>query len=111
MINFCIATIDIFTTKNFRFMVPIMQAHSTLTTFTRFTQNITVGSILALYGSTMHLATLKPYLYACSYTIWPDRAMVIWRIFLLSVSTPLKIENAPGIMDHFSGKFLYEHVV
>ena len=30
------------------------------------------------------------YLHVCSYTIWPDRAMeVIWKIFLLSVLTPL----------------------
>ena len=68
-----------------------MDAHITLTTFTRFVQNSTVGSILALYGSIMHLATRKPYLYACSYTILPDRAIeVIWRVFLLSVSAPLK---------------------
>ena len=33
-------------------------AHITLTTFTRFTQNTTIGSMLALYGSIMHVATL-----------------------------------------------------
>ena len=33
-------------------------AHITLTTFTRFTQNNTIGSMLALYGSIMHVATL-----------------------------------------------------
>ena len=49
--------------------------------------------IVWLNGSTMHLATHKPYLYACtcSYTIGPDMAMeVIWKIFLLSMSAPLK---------------------
>ena len=32
--------------------------HITLTTFAQFTQNSTVGSVLALYGSIMHVATL-----------------------------------------------------
>ena len=46
--------------------------------------------MLALYTSTMHVATLKRYLHACSYTKGPDRSMeVIWKIFL-SVSAPLK---------------------
>ena len=40
------------------------------------------------------IATLKPYLYACTYTIGPGRVMeVIWRIFLLSVSPPLKLHT------------------
>ena len=33
-------------------------SHITLTTFTQFAQNSTVVSMLALYGSTMHVATL-----------------------------------------------------
>ena len=33
-------------------------SHITLTTFTRFAQNSTIVSVLALYGSTMHIATL-----------------------------------------------------
>ena len=43
--------------------IPAMHAHIMLTTFTRFTQNSTVVSMLALYGSTMytvcHVATLQ----------------------------------------------------
>ena len=71
--------------------IPVMHVCSTLMTFTRFAQNSTVGSMLALYGSAVHLDTCKPYLHACSYTIWPNRAMeVIWRIFLLGVLAPLK---------------------
>ena len=47
--------------------------------------------MLALYGSTMHLATLEPYLHACSYAIGPDRAMEgIWKTFLFCVLAPLK---------------------
>ena len=42
--------------------IPVLHAHVTLTTFTRFAQNGTIGAILALYGPTMHIATLKPYL-------------------------------------------------
>ena len=51
--------------------IPVMHAYSTLTTFTRFAQNSTVGCMLALYGPTMHVATLKPYLqrYQSSSTI------------------------------------------
>ena len=33
-------------------------SHITLTTSTRFAQNSTIVSVLALYGSTMHIATL-----------------------------------------------------
>ena len=44
--------------------IPVLHAHIMLTTFTRFAQNRTVGSILALYGSTMHVATLMPYFQA-----------------------------------------------
>ena len=74
--------------------ISVMHTHITLTTFTRFAQKSIVGTMLALYGSTMHLATVKPYLHACSYTIWPYWAMeVIWRIFLLSVSAPLKLHT------------------
>ena len=52
-----------------------------------------LACIVWLYYA-MRLATLKPYLYACSYTIGPDRAMeVIWKIFLLSVSAPLLHTN------------------
>ena len=47
----------------------VMLVHITLMTFTQFAQNSTVGSMLALYSSPVHLATLKPYLHACSYTI------------------------------------------
>ena len=36
----------------------------TLTTFTRFVQNSTVWCMLALYGPTMHVATLKSYFQA-----------------------------------------------
>ena len=39
--------------------IPVLHVHITLTIFIRFAQNSTVGSILALYGSTI---------YACSYT-------------------------------------------
>ena len=64
----------------------------TLTTFTQFAQKGLVGSVLALYASTMHVATLKCYLHVCSYTTGPDRSImeVIWKIFLLSVSALLK---------------------
>ena len=44
--------------------ISIMHTHTTLTTLTRFAQNSTVGCMLALYGPTMHVATLKPYLQA-----------------------------------------------
>ena len=48
----------------------------------------------ALTGVCLHcMAQLctQPYLYACNYTIWPDRAMeVIWNLLLLNVSAPLK---------------------
>ena len=44
--------------------MPAMHAHIPLMTFTQFSQNSTVGSTLALYGSTMHVATLKPHLQA-----------------------------------------------
>ena len=44
--------------------IPDMHARITLTTFTRFAQNSTVGCMLALHGPTMHVATLKPYLQA-----------------------------------------------
>ena len=36
----------------------IARAHITLTTFTQFAQNSIVVSILALYGSIMHVAIL-----------------------------------------------------
>ena len=36
--------------------IPVVHAHITLTTFTRFVQNSSVGSMLALYGLTRHLA-------------------------------------------------------
>ena len=42
----------------------LLHAHITLMTFTRLTQNSIVGSILALYGSAMHIATLMPYFQA-----------------------------------------------
>ena len=37
--------------------------HINVTTFTRFVQNCNniIGGLLALYGSTMHVATLYPY--------------------------------------------------
>ena len=38
--------------------------HITLRTFTQFAENSTVECMLALYGPTMHIATLKPYLQA-----------------------------------------------
>ena len=41
-----------------------VRAHKTLTTFTQFAQKCPVGSMLALYASTMHVATLKRYLHA-----------------------------------------------
>ena len=41
-------------------------AHITVMTFTRFAQTSSVGSMLALHGSTMHVAALKPYLRAIS---------------------------------------------
>ena len=44
--------------------IPVMHAHITLTTFTLFAQNCTVGCVLVLYGPTMHVATLRPYLQA-----------------------------------------------
>ena len=38
-------------------------AHINVTTFTRFAHNCNVGqSLFALYGSTMQVATLQPYL-------------------------------------------------
>ena len=39
-----------------------MNAHITLTTFNSITQTALLGSVLELYGSTMHVATLKAYL-------------------------------------------------
>ena len=63
--------------------------HITLMTLTRFAQNSTVGSMFALYGSTMHLAMLKPYPHARSYTIRPDRVMdVISKFFRLVCRLP-----------------------
>ena len=54
--------------------------------------------MLALYTSTMHVATLKHYLHACSYTKGSDRSMeVIWKIFL-SVSAPLKKTKKNNLM-------------
>ena len=44
--------------------IPITHVHITQTTFARFAQNSTVGSMLALYDSTVHVTTLKPYLQA-----------------------------------------------
>ena len=41
-----------------------MHARIVSTTFTPFAQNSTVGCMLVLYGPTMHMATLKPYLQA-----------------------------------------------
>ena len=38
--------------------IPVMHKLITLMTFTRFAQNSTAVSMLALYGSTMHVATL-----------------------------------------------------
>ena len=49
--------------------IPVLHAHITLTTFTQFAQNGTVGCMLVLYGPTMHMATLKPYIFR------PDKAM------------------------------------
>ena len=58
-------------------------------TFTQFAQKGLVGSMFAHYAFTMHVATLKRYLHACSYTIGPDRSIeVIWKTFLLSVLVP-----------------------
>ena len=44
--------------------IPVMNAHGTLMTFTRFVQNGTVWCMIALYGPAMHVATLKPYFQA-----------------------------------------------
>ena len=65
--------------------ISIMHAHITVTTFTRFDQNYCMEYTCIVWLN----YAIKPHLYACSYTIWPERAMeVIWRIFLLSVSAP-----------------------
>ena len=47
-----------------RWGIPIMHVYIMLTTFTWYAQNSTVGCMHAFYGSTMHLATLKPYIQA-----------------------------------------------
>ena len=41
--------------------IHVTHAHITLMTFTRFAQNSMLRCILALYGPTMQVATLKPY--------------------------------------------------
>ena len=52
--------------------IPVLNMHSTLTTFTRFVQNSTIWCVLTLYSRTMHVATLKPYFrhYEFSSTIY-----------------------------------------
>ena len=61
-----------------------------------------IGSMLVLYASTVHVATLKYYLHTCSYSI--DRSMeVIWKKFLLSVSAPLKKTNLNNVIHGGTG--------
>ena len=61
-----------------------------------------IGSMLALYASTVHVATLKCYLHTCNYSI--DRSMeVIWKKILLSVSAPLKKTNLNNVIHGGTG--------
>ena len=74
-----------------------------VTTFIRFAQNSSVGSMLALYGFVMHVATLKD----------PRRLTPLYEdisgqhFFLLSVLLAKKISKMyPGLQTTLVGKII-----
>ena len=75
--------------------IPVTRAHITLTTFTMFDQNCSVGCLLALYGCTMHPARL------CGgfRTIF----------FLLSVHSSLKKKNNNNNLSDLESKYYWEY--